>query len=250
MAAFAFVSAISAGAQVASLDLCADEYLLMFARNEQVAAVSRLSKDPAESPFWKRARTFPSFGGRAETLLPLHPDVLLSVGFAGGRSTQVFAKRLGWRSIVLPYPASPDEVAENVRIVAALLGAGAKEKDWRERFVALRRDAPRSSATMFVSGGGLTVDAEGLSAQWMRLAGFRQLPVPGGKITLERMALHPPATLLLSDYRSGQISLGQRWLQHPIVRSAPSRKVRTDGRPWTCAGPLMLDEIARLKAHG
>ena len=41
MAAFAFVSAISAGAQVASLDLCADEYLLMFARNEQVAAVSR-----------------------------------------------------------------------------------------------------------------------------------------------------------------------------------------------------------------
>jgi iron complex transport system substrate-binding protein len=41
--------------------------------------------------------------------------------------------------------------------------------------------------------------------------------------------------------------MGQRWLDHPMVRKARSRTISTDGRPWTCAGPLMLDEIERLR---
>ena len=79
-------------------------------------------------------------------------------------------------------------------------------------------------------------------------AGRAAVLVPGGKVTLERLALRPPRALVISDYRSGQMSLGRRWLDHPLVRASKSAKVWTDGRPWTCAGPLMLDEILRLRS--
>jgi iron complex transport system substrate-binding protein len=249
MAVFAFALATSNALKVASLDLCADEYLLLLARDAQVAAVSRLSRDPAESPLWQRARRFPSYGGRAESLLGVKPTVVLSVGSPGAKSTQVFARRLGWKSVVLPYPATPTQVAANVATVGALLGAGAKANAWAARLSQLRRAVPPAVPTLFLSGGGLSVDPTGLSAQWMALAGFRQLHVPGGKVRLERLATHPPAALLLSDYRSGQMSLGQRWLDHPLVRASTSMKVHTDGRPWTCAGPLMLGEVTRLRSR-
>ena len=41
--------AASSALRVASLDLCADEYLLLLARPAEVASVSRLAHDPADS---------------------------------------------------------------------------------------------------------------------------------------------------------------------------------------------------------
>jgi iron complex transport system substrate-binding protein len=43
------------------------------------------------------------------------------------------------------------------------------------------------------------------------------------------------------------MSGGVAWLGNPIVRHAGSRQIVTDGRPWTCMGPLMIDEIQRLR---
>jgi iron complex transport system substrate-binding protein len=54
--------------------------------------------------------------------------------------------------------------------------------------------------------------------------------------------------LIKSDYRSNEMSGGERWLAHPIVRHAGARQMVTDGRPWTCVGPLMIPEIERLRA--
>ena len=68
------------------------------------------------------------------------------------------------------------------------------------------------------------------------------------KASLETLLIAPPKNLMISDYRSGQMSGGVRWLSHPIVRHAASRRLVTDGRAWTCMGPLMISEIERLKA--
>jgi iron complex transport system substrate-binding protein len=58
----------------------------------------------------------------------------------------------------------------------------------------------------------------------------------------------PPAILLRSDYRSGQYSNDQRWLSHPAARRiARTRTIPTDGRAWTCMGPLLIGEIERLR---
>ena len=88
---------------------------------------------------------------------------------------------------------------------------------------------------------------ESLGAQWMALAGLRQRPLEGGRASLEAMATNPPNILLASNYRSGQLSQGQRWLDHPLIARLPSRRMATDGRAWTCGGPMMIGEIERLR---
>jgi iron complex transport system substrate-binding protein len=81
----------------------------------------------------------------------------------------------------------------------------------------------------------------------MRMAGLRQRPLAGGRASLELLATRPPAVLLRSAYRRGERSLGQSWLDHPLAKPKRSRIVTVDGRPWTCAGPLMLGEVQRLR---
>ena len=82
----------------------------------------------------------------------------------------------------------------------------------------------------------------------MRLAGLQQRALPGGRASLETLLVRPPAVLVESRYRSAQLSSGVRWLEHPIVRNAKARRLAADGRRWTCMGPLMIDEIERLRA--
>jgi iron complex transport system substrate-binding protein len=100
---------------------------------------------------------------------------------------------------------------------------------------------------IWLSGGGQSFAAGSSGAEWMRLGGFRQRALPGGRATLETLLVDPPAVIIQSDYRSGQLSGGVRWLRNPIVRNAPSKRIRTDGRAWTCMGPLMIGEVERLR---
>src|SRR3546814_19555539 len=82
----------------------------------------------------------------------------------------------------------------------------------------------------------------------MALAGFRQRPLKGDRISLEQLLIRPPQILLRSDYRPGQYSGEQRWLNHPLAKGTErSRTILTEGRPWPCMGPLLLDEIRSLR---
>jgi iron complex transport system substrate-binding protein len=82
----------------------------------------------------------------------------------------------------------------------------------------------------------------------MALAGLRQRPLRGDRVSLETLIASPPALLLRSDYRAGQYSNQQRWLSHPAARYAVNvRTLATDGRRWTCMGPLLIGEIERLR---
>jgi iron complex transport system substrate-binding protein len=98
-----------------------------------------------------------------------------------------------------------------------------------------------------MGGGGRSVAATGLAAEWMRLAGLKQRALPGERISLEQLLTQPPSLLLRSDYRAGQHSAQQNWLTHPLARGARSRTVATDGRRWTCMGPSLIDEVLRLR---
>ena len=117
------------------------------------------------------------------------------------------------------------------------------------RIAALKRTQPATAAdTIWLGGGGRSVGTNGVAAQWMRLADFRQRPLRGDRVSLEQLLVRPPAILLRSDYRSGQYSGEQRWLAHPLAQGTQrSRAMATDGRRWTCMGPLMIDEVRRLR---
>ncbi len=246
MAGFVSLSVASA-LKVASLNLCTDEYLLMLARPDEVASVTRLAQDPAESSLWARARAFPANRGSVEGIIATRPDLMLTMG-GSGRSSAALARKMGVRTLDLPYATGIDGVAANMRRVAAALGDARRADPWLKRLAALKRGAtPRQRDAIYLSGGGNSLSSGSPAVEWLALAGLRQRPLQGGKATLETLLVAPPAVLVRSDYRRGQMSQGMRWFDHPIVKRLEQRTIATDGRAWTCGGPLMVEEIERLR---
>ena len=267
MRAFALASAISLGlaacaapppvpearggapVRVVSLNLCTDELLLLLGSPEQIASVTHLSQREEETPLWREARRHRANDGTLASAASVRPDLVLTMG--GGGDRLGIAERLGIRAVDLPFPQSLDDVVASIRTVASALEREAAGEAAVQRIEELRRSAPRAAVdALWIGGGGRTVAATGLEAQWMALGGFRQRPINGDRVLLEELLVRPPAVLLRSDYRQDQYSQGQAWLNHPLAHAARgSRTIGTDGRRWTCMGPPLVDEILRLRAE-
>ena len=241
-------SALLLAARVASLNLCTDEYLLLLARPSEIASVSFLAQDPQESALWQRAKAYPPNNGSLEGMLKTKPDVVMTMG-GGGRATTLIARRLGLRTADLKPTMSVDDVAANIRTVAAVLGEPARATPWIRRLQRLKSSSPaRQVDAIFLSGGGQSLSVPSAGAEWMRVAGLKQRPLQGGRVSLETILTRPPAVLVQSQYRRRQVSAGTVWLNHPIVRRTQAKRLPTDGRAWTCMGPLLIEEVERLRA--
>ncbi|HXG82018.1 MAG TPA: hypothetical protein VNJ05_09485 [Sphingomicrobium sp.] len=246
MPGFASLLAASAAVRAASLNMCTDEYLLLLARPQEIASVSRLSRDPSDSSLWRIGQRFPGNRGDLESALRTRPNLLITMG-GGGRATAMIARRMGLKTLDLPFPMTIADVAANMDRVASALGDPSRSLRWRQKLARLRSRTLSSRDAIFLGAGGNSVGAQSVEAEWMRLAGLRQRALPGGRATLELLATRPPAVLLRSSYRRTERSLGQVWLDHPLAKPKASKIVAVDGRPWTCAGPLMLGEVEKLR---
>ena len=234
--------------RVASLNLCTDELLLLLAEPGQIASVTHLAQSPAETPLWRRARHYRRNDGSLLSVAPLRPDLVVTMG-GGARDRLRIAARLGIPTLDLPFARSIADVEQSIRSLAAALGRPAAGAALLNRIAQLKRRAPPARIdSIWLGGGGRTVAAGGLEAEWMRLAGLRQRPMRGDRVSLELLIARPPRVILRSDYRQGQYSGAQRWLSHPVAQRPPrSRIIATDGRLWTCMGPLLVAEIDRLR---
>jgi iron complex transport system substrate-binding protein len=257
MRAFAFASILSlalaapaeaAPRRVASLNLCTDELLLMLADPGQIASVTHLAQQEAETPLWRQARRYRRNDGSLLSVVGLKPDLVLTMG-GGARDRGRLAERLGIRLLDLPYPQSLADIERAVSDLAGALGRPEAGRTILAHLSHLKRTAPSSPLdTIWLGGGGRTVPAKGLAAEWMALAGYRQRRVQGDRVPLETLLTRPPSILLRSDYRTGQYSSEQRWLSHPLARAVRrSHILPTEGRRWTCMGPPMIAEVLRLR---
>jgi iron complex transport system substrate-binding protein len=238
----------AAPARVASLNLCTDELLLVLAAPEQIVSVTHLAHKPAETGLWRQGRRYPSNDGSLVSVVALKPSLLVTMG-GGARDRASIAERLRMRVLDLPFPQSIADVKRSIGTLAAALGRGGAGNRLIGQIEALEQSAPRRRHdAIWLGGGGRSVAPDGLSAQWMRLAGLKQRRLTGERASLEELLVRPPHILLRSDYRSGQYSAEQRWLSHPLARRPRrSRTLTTDGRPWTCMGPSMVAEVLRLR---
>lgn len=246
MPAFGLAVAASAAVRAASLNLCTDEYLLLLGAPGQVVSVSHLSHSSHETSLWGQARRLPANTGSLESVLRHRPDIVLTMG-GGGRDSARIARRLGIRLLDLPYPSSIADVTRQAAQVSAVLGNGQRARRFDDQLRLLRANPVPQRDAAYVSGSGLSLAPQSLGAEWMELAGYRQRPLPGNRVTLETLATEPTKWLILSRYRDQQYSRGQAWLRHPLVRRQAARTLVTDGRPWTCGGLPMIVEIERLR---
>jgi len=237
------VAAAATPSRIVSLNLCTDEYLLLTARRSQIASISRLGADAQESPLADKARGLATNNGRLGDVLTQSPQLVLTMGH--DPQAKALAARLGLKLVALPYPASPADVAAQVRQVANLVGNAAAGAAFAGKVAALTATAPPARAGLMIGGSGLAPAMDGLAAGWLRLAGIRQQQ--SGQISLETLLVQPPALIIRNVYRPGQRSLPQAWSQHPVLRQLQARQVEADGRAFLCGGAAMPAEILRLR---
>jgi iron complex transport system substrate-binding protein len=248
--------------KVASINLCADQLLLELADEEQVATVSWLAADPQESLLADRAQAFPLNYGTAEEILRHDPDVVLA-----GRYTNTFTRslleKLGYRIVTLEPANDLDEIADNLRTVAAAIGQSARGEARIATMYAEARSIEaaangRRVPAIVIRPGGYTVGAGSLADTLMTLAGLDNVAANGGldrwgSLSIEALLLSGTELLIFADYRRDESSLANELLEHPVLRDLRARTAATEieARYWACGTPRSLLSAALLaKAAG
>lgn len=245
--------------RVVSLNLCTDQLVLMLAEAANVAAVSYLSRDSANSYMAAAARDVPAIRGRVEEILPLDPDLILAGRFTS-QGAVAFLKRMGRRVAVLDPPEDFAGVRAQVRRVAALLGEAARgeallaDMDRRLERAGRARAAPADRPTAafylpggYAAGGGTAVHSV-LAAAGLRNAAA-ELGVTGTAVLpMERLVASAPDVLILGAFGDVGASIAEETLRHPaLAKSMKGRTpLRVPARLWVCPGPMLAEAVELL----
>jgi iron complex transport system substrate-binding protein len=261
-ALIAALAASSAAAQtppsVASINLCADQLVLVLADPGQIVTVSWLAADPEESMLAEAAARYPLNYGSAEELLRYDPDVVIA-GEYTTPFTRLQLERLGYDVVTIVPETTIADIERNLRIVGRALAREARA----ERQVAELRERVRASAArkpgqplaaVVVRPGGFTVASDSLAHDLMMLAGVRNVAAEQGldrwgSLSMETLVRSSPDLLVFSNYHASEPSLANTVLEHPaLVRlGVRHRSVIVPARLSSCGLPQSLESVALLQ---
>lgn len=258
-----FTFSISAAAaeeiKVASINLCADQLVLLLADEEQIISLSNLSHRKAGSYFYKKAQVYPVNEGHAEQILGYSPDLVIVGQFSRPHTVNIL-KAVGLSIQTLPIANSVQDVFNNIQSVADWIGKRERGVDLvaklQARLDKLTPDASNQPLAAAFDPNGYTSGKQSLRGQVIELAGFRNAAsVAGiesyGKLSLEAMIKHNPEALIESPYSPGTWSRAQATSQHPALKAAGINPQIIDipSRMMVCGGPWTLDVIEQLQAE-
>ena len=250
-------AAAGAEPRFASLNVCADQLLLMLADRDEIASLSYHAANPTFSYFSERARGLPVNRGQAEELLAAQPSLVLGGTFSNP-ATQHLLEKLGTRVLPLEVPSDFAGIRAQTLAVAQALGHPERGRalvaELDRRFAKLEAVLPerRPLAAVYqedgiTAGRGTLVDAvieaagyENLAAR-LGLTSYAALPI-------ESLVLHRPDLLITSLETSDAPSLARQTLGHPALRELAARAVQvTIPAPlWVCPGPYTVEAAERL----
>jgi iron complex transport system substrate-binding protein len=242
--------------RVVSMNPCADAVLMQVADPEQIAGISHYSQDPkATSIPLDVARRFHATSGTAEEIVALAPDHVIA-GPHVSPSTIHALERMNIRLTKLPVPETVAESEQDIRQIAAIVGAperGEMLVAAIERAVAAARPRGDVRPTALIwQGGGLVPGGGTLADELLRTVGFRNASVDYGLkkwdvLPLEYLVASPPALVL--SVGTGEAGR-DRMLGHPVVRELATHVAfRTyPFRLLQCGGPTIIEAVTYLAA--
>ncbi len=256
------VSTTASPQRIASLNLCADQLLLLLLPRERIASVTEWAQKPESSYMAKAAQGLPVNYGLAERVLPQQPDLILA-GEYNDHTMVAMMRQLGYRVEIVRVPRNLAEAQQVIlefgELVGAQVEAEALVADMQRRLARIAEqvgNTPAGLAAVYspngMSAGRGTVMEEILArAGWrnlgseMGLQGYGQLP-------LEQLIRAQPDLLVLDTTAepTGGASLAHAYLDHPALTSLPQRAQRLILPPplSVCVGPMTVDAIEKLVA--
>jgi len=245
--------------RVASINLCADQLVLLLADKEQIVSVSNLSHDGAGSYFFKRAKNYKPNNGSAETIIRLQPDVVIAGQYSNPHTVRLL-QDAGLQVQVLPIETSVDSVLENIVRVADWVGQSPRGAEWvsklKVRLSRLKPAAEPKPIAAVYDPNGYTTGSSTLRGEMMSLAGWgNAASLAGiesyGKLTLEQLIHLKPVALIESPYSPGTYSRAQTMSQHPALYQSglDPHVINVPSRMTVCGGPWTIDVIEQLQAE-
>lgn len=262
----------TAATRVASINLCADQLLILLADPGQIASLSNLSRDPTGSYYHIKARDYPINNGLAEQILPLQPNLVI-VGEYSAPYTVRLLEQSGLTVETLPIARSVDDMLANVQRVGDWLGQSGRAAQivagLRERLQQIQRlqeqeagvsgpsSAVRRKPTIAVfDPNGYTVGRNTVRGDLLHRAGWHNIAADRGiddygRIALETLVLAAPDALITSPLKPGSWSRAQMQVRHPVLSTSGINPlaISIPGRHTLCEGPWLLDVLETLVAQ-
>ena len=244
---------------VASINLCADQLVLLLADNDQIRSLSNLSHQEAGSYYFEAAREYPVNEGHAEQILGLQPDIVI-VGQYSSQHTVAMLQEVGLKTHTLPIADSIDAVFQNILDVASWLGhpqrGEALVKEYRNKLARIQPPDNEQPIAAVFDPNGYTSGPLSLRGQMIETAGFRNAAsIAGiesyGKLSLEAIISLNPDALIESPYSPGTWSRAQAVSEHPALLEAGinPRVIHVPSRMTVCGGPWTIDVIEQLQSE-
>ncbi|EPX82179.1 ABC transporter substrate-binding protein [Salipiger mucosus] len=237
-----------APARVVSLNVCTDQLAMLLAAPGQIAAVSKLSRDPRTSSMAEAARDYPVTGGAAEAVVLLEPDLVLA-GRWTTRATVQMLERLGYWVETFDPATSLADARANIERMGALLGREDRAAEVIARFdarlAALRETPEARPRAVLYQPHGATAGPGSLADDILASAGIEN--IGGGTFAMEELVLAEPDLILVGEPYGGH-ARATEYRRHPALRATGALREVPDGADWVCETPHLLDAVATMRA--
>lgn len=241
---------------VASLNLCADQFVLLLADRDQILTVTHLSHETAGSYYFEQARRYPANQGGSEQVLGLSPDVVIAGQYTSVHSVRLL-NEIGLNVKTIPIVDDVDTLFSTILDVAGWLGQQPRGKaivaELKRRIAEIPPASGVKPLAAVFDPNGYTTGADTLRGRLLLLAGFENAATRAGierygQLTLEQILHLSPDALVDSPYSPGTYSRGQLTSRHPaLMKSGISPHIISiPSRMTVCAGPWTIDVLERL----
>lgn len=237
--------------RIVSLDYCADQYVLRFARRGDILALSP-EATRRYSYLREQAAGLPQVRPRTASVLALRPTLVVR-SYGGGPGIETFLARAGVEVVQLGYPETLADVRAEVLRVGEELGnpaaaqALAADMDRRLAAVAGRRGAQRSA--LYITPGGVTAGPGTMIDELLTAAGRDNFQARPGwnTIPLERLAYERPDMVAAGFFESKPTGPWSA-ARHPLARDrlGDLPRVAVEGAWMSCGGWFLLDAVEAL----
>ena len=246
--------------RVVSLNLCADAYLMAFAKPEQILGLTQQSSDPTLSAFVEEASNFPVSGGRMSNIIEQHPDIIIINNYSPPPN-KALMDRLGIKIVKLDaansYQTARTEILQLGKAIHRLEAA----KAYLAQLDKELEDAQHTKLTYMPSiinyqRRGIVVGETHILDDIIQLAGAQNLGRDTGRtigpMSLENLIrLQPDYVLSISENDEQTLKAqdrGSEILSHPALQKmfSAERHIYIPQNLTVCAGATTPKAVAHL----
>ena len=246
--------------RLVSLNLCADAYLMAFAKPEQILGLTQQSSDPTLSAFVEEASNFPVSGGRMSNIIKQHPDIIIINNYSPPPN-KALIDRLGIKIVKLDaanrYQTARAEILQLGKAIHRLEAA----KAYLAQLDKELEDARHSELTYMPNiinyqRRGIVVGETHILDDIIQLAGAQNLGRDTGRtigpMSLENLIrLQPDYVLSISENDEQTLKAhdrGSEILSHPALQKmfSAERHIYIPQNLTVCAGATTPKAVANL----